>query len=31
MVIFQNWLFDFVKTVVMNPKNHPNHRWGLFL
>jgi hypothetical protein len=23
--------FDFLRTVIMNPKNHPDNREGLFL
>jgi hypothetical protein len=33
VVICQNCVFDFSRTIVMNPMNHHDHdnRWGLFL
>jgi hypothetical protein len=27
-VIYQNWFFDFLKTIVMNPKSHPEYHQG---
>ncbi len=31
VVICQNWVFNFSRTIVMNPKNHHDNHWGLFL
>jgi len=31
MVIYQNLLFDYLRTVAMNPKNCPDNKWGLYL
>ncbi len=28
VVIYPNWLFDFSRTLIMNPKNLPNNRMG---
>jgi uncharacterized protein YcsI (UPF0317 family) len=28
VVAYQNWLFDFLRTIVMNPKNCPENLWG---
>jgi hypothetical protein len=28
VVAYQNWVFDFLRTMVMNPKNHPKNLWG---
>jgi hypothetical protein len=28
VVIYQRWFADLLKPAVMNPKNHPDNRWG---
>ncbi len=31
VVIHQDWVFDFLRTMVMKPKNHPGNHQGLFM
>jgi hypothetical protein len=29
VVIYQDWFFDFMRTMVLTPKNCPDNCWGL--